>query len=88
MTDEEISFTETSFSKIAFFDEDDNELMELTSSFDWRHKCTRRKSFKVAVKAQKQLTKVKEILRKFLDAKSIEETCVTENETYKFLSEV
>ena len=30
MTDEEISFTETSFSKIAFFDEDDNELMELT----------------------------------------------------------
>ena len=88
MTDEEISFTETSFSKIAFFDEDDNELMELTSSFDWRHKCTRRKSFKVAVKAQKQLTKVKEILRKFLDAKSIEETCVAENETYKFLSEV
>ena len=35
-----------------------------------------------------QLTKVKEILRKFLDAKSIEETCVAESEADKFLSEV
>ena len=35
-----------------------------------------------------QLTKAKEILRKFLDAKSIEETCVAESEAYKFLSEV
>ena len=36
----------------------------------------------------KQLTKAKEILKKFLDAKSIEETCVAESEAYKFLSEV
>ena len=36
----------------------------------------------------KQLTKAKEILRKFLDAKSIEETCVAESEAYKFLREV
>ena len=35
-----------------------------------------------------QLTKVNEILRKFLDAKSIEETCVAESEADKFLSEV
>ena len=35
-----------------------------------------------------QLTKAKEILRKFLAAKSIEETCVAESEAYKFLSEV
>ena len=35
-----------------------------------------------------QLCKAKEILRKFLDAKSIEETCVAESEAYKFLSEV
>ena len=37
-----------------------------SSSFDWRHKCTRRKSFKVAVKAQKQLTKAKAILKEVL----------------------
>ena len=35
-----------------------------------------------------QLTKAKEILRKFLDAKSIEETCVAESGADKFLSEV
>ena len=35
-----------------------------------------------------QLTKAKEILRKFIDAKSIEETCVAESEADKFLSEV
>ena len=35
-----------------------------------------------------QLTKAKEILRKFLDAKSIEETCVAESKADKFLSEV
>ena len=32
-----------------------------------------------------QLTKAKEILRKFLDAKSIEETCVAESEAEQFL---
>jgi hypothetical protein len=37
------------------------------SSFDWRHKCTSRKSFKVAVKAQKQLTKAKEHIKQLLD---------------------
>ena len=33
-----------------------------------------------------QLYKAKEILRKFLDAKSIEETCVAESEADKFLN--
>ena len=37
------------------------------SSFDWRHKCTSKKSFRDAVKAQKQLTKAKEIIKKFSD---------------------
>ena len=37
------------------------------SSFDWRHKCTSRKPFKVAKKAQKQLTKTKEIMQKLCD---------------------
>lgn len=35
-----------------------------------------------------QLTKAKEIIKKFLDAKSIEETCVAESEAEQFLSEV
>ena len=34
-----------------------------------------------------QLYKVKEILRNFLDAKSIEETCVAESEAERFLKE-
>lgn len=33
-----------------------------------------------------QLTKAKELLRKFLDAKSIEERCVAESEADKFLN--
>lgn len=37
------------------------------SSFDWRHKCKSRKPFKVAKKAQKQLTKAKEIMQKLCD---------------------
>ena len=37
------------------------------SSFDWRHKCTSRKPFRVAVKAQKQLTKAKELLEELYD---------------------
>ena len=37
------------------------------------------------VEMKKQLTKAKEILRKFLDAKSIEETCVAESEAEQFL---
>ena len=39
-----------------------------SSSFDWRHKCTSGKSFKVAVKAQKQLTKATEIIKEMLSA--------------------
>ena len=34
-----------------------------------------------------KLTKAKELLRKFLDAKSIEETCVAESEAEQFLKE-
>ena len=33
-----------------------------------------------------KLTKAKELLRKFLDAKSIEETCVAESEAEQFLN--
>ena len=33
-----------------------------------------------------QLSKAKELLRKFLDAKSIEETCVAESEAEQFLN--
>lgn len=35
-----------------------------------------------------KLIKAKEIIRKFLNAKSIEETCVAESEAEQFLSEV
>ena len=38
------------------------------------------------VEIKKQLTKAKEILRKFLDAKSIEERCVAESEAEHFLN--
>ena len=37
------------------------------SSFDWRHKCTSRKPFKAAVKAQKQLSKAKELIEAMYD---------------------
>lgn len=37
------------------------------SSFDWQHKCTSRKPFKAAVKAQKQLSKAKALLAKWVD---------------------
>ena len=37
------------------------------SSFDWRHKCTSRKPFKAAVKAQKQLSKAEKIIKELLD---------------------
>lgn len=39
-----------------------------SSSFDWRHKCTSRKPFKVAVKAQKQLIKAKELIKRLIKA--------------------
>lgn len=37
------------------------------SSFDWRHKCTSIKPFKAAVKAQKQLSKAKALLAKWVE---------------------
>ena len=37
------------------------------SSFDWRHKCTSMKPFKAAVKAQKQLSKAKELIEDMYD---------------------
>lgn len=37
------------------------------SSFDWRHKCTSRKPFKAAVKAQKQLAEAKELIEDMYD---------------------
>lgn len=37
------------------------------SSFDWRHKCTSRKPFRAAVKAQKQLSKAKELIGDMYD---------------------
>ena len=37
-----------------------------SSSFDWRHKCTSSKIFKVAVKAQNQLTKARDIIERYL----------------------
>ena len=37
------------------------------SSFAWRHKCTSRKPFKAAVKAQKQLSKAKELIEDMYD---------------------
>lgn len=37
------------------------------SSFDWRHKCTSKKSFKAAVKAQRQLSKAEKIIKELLD---------------------
>lgn len=37
-----------------------------SSSFDWRHKCTSSKLFKVAVKAQNQLTKARDIIERYL----------------------
>ena len=37
------------------------------SSFDWRHKCTSRKPFRAAVKAQKQLSKAKELIEDMYD---------------------
>ena len=38
-----------------------------SSSFDWRHKCTSRKPFKAAVKAQKQLAEAKELIEDMYD---------------------
>lgn len=62
------------------------------SSFDWRHKCTSRKPFKVAVKAQKQLTKAKEIIGELISSLSVvgecgEEECELLNRAEQFLKD-
>ena len=38
------------------------------SSFDWRRKCTSRRPFRVAVEAQKRLTKAKGIIQELLSS--------------------
>lgn len=43
---------------------------------------------KNVVRSKEQLTKAKDLLRKFLEAKSIEETCIIESEAERFLMEV
>ena len=40
---------------------------------------------KIVIRNKEKLNKAKELLRKFLDAKSIEETCVAESEAEQFL---
>ena len=42
--------------------------------------------FEIICKENAQLTKATELLRKFLDAKNIEERCVAESEADHFLS--
>lgn len=42
---------------------------------------------KTVVRNKEKLIEAKEILRKFLDAKSIEETCVAESEVEQFLKD-
>lgn len=42
---------------------------------------------KTVVRNKEKLIEAKEILRKFLDAKSIEETCVSESEVEQFLKD-
>lgn len=70
---------EKAFNRLADLEKEKTELQEKLegaekarnywkdSSFDWRHKCTSRKPFKVAVKVQKQLTEAKEIIKEFVD---------------------
>ena len=62
------------------------------SSFDWRHECTSRKSFKVAAKAQRQLTKAKELIEELSSSLSVVGECVEEecellNRAEQFLKE-
>ena len=63
------------------------------SSFDWRHKCTSKKPFKAAVKAQKQLAKAKELIEELMSSLSVvgeceEEECELLNRAEQFLNEV
>lgn len=48
------------------------------SSFDWWHKCTSRKPFKAAVKAQKQLAKAKELIEELASSLSVVGECEEE----------
>ena len=60
------------------------------SSFDWRHKCISRKPFKVAKKAQKQLTKAKGIIKDLLHClpkENIEGVYEVTEEAEQFLRE-
>ena len=61
------------------------------SSFDWRHKCTSRKPFKAAVKAQKQLAEAKELIGELISSLSVvgeceEEECELLNRAEQFLN--
>ena len=60
------------------------------SSFDWRRKCTSRRPFRAAVKAQKQLTEAKDLLNEF--NRVLKEHNLYHNDLYKrteqFLIEV
>lgn len=61
------------------------------SSFDWRHKCTSRKPFRAAVKAQEQLTKAKELIKEMLSIlpkENIEGVYEITEEAEHFLREV
>ena len=65
------------------------------SSFDWRHKCTSRKPFKAAVKAQKQLTKARKIIKKLyphvfqgMEFMELNDYNVQKTEVEQFLKEV
>jgi hypothetical protein len=57
------------------------------SSFDWRHKCTSRKPFKVAVKAQKQLSKAEKIIKELLDFDFLPDVDV-KKQAEQFLKEI
>ena len=62
------------------------------SSFDCRHKCTSRKPFMAAVKAQRQLTKAKELIEELSSSLSVvgecgEEECELLNRAEQFLKD-
>ena len=62
------------------------------SSFDCRHKCTSKKPFRAAVKAQKQLTKAKELIGELISSLSVvgecgEEECELLNRAEQFLKD-
>ena len=102
------SFIDFLINKIAVLEKENAELKEKLkgaekagdywkdSCFGWQHRCVSRKPFKVAVKAQKQLTKATEIIKKLYA--DYYDPCITESdlkyrdeifaEIKQFLSEV